>query len=196
MKNGHEDDFRWLIDMQSQSWYPNTQTRSGAYAAKLFVRHGTFFTQHLTKYALYQVEMLQGIPFPKAPLGRPAQEIGAEITLGGTESLVLTVNGSPIPWAIDPLKRYEVRFSNMCTNPTRRGPCDFFWWHPQEEKRNDFYHHRAPLMPSPSAKYGVVLASGQLALGTRDPIRGRHKIMNTNDAPCMGAGYGGGDGPY
>jgi hypothetical protein len=198
LKNGGPDDFRLLIDMQSRSWYPGTQTR-GVYAAKLFIRHGTFYTLEPTVHKLNQVVKLElpGLPsyIVKGDLGRPANVIGDAMNLAGTERALLKVNGREIPLPRDAQKTYEVRFSNMCTNTVPQGPCDFFWWHYQEEKRNDFHHHRDTLVLPPfSAKYSVVLAPGELPPKKRDPQRGRD-MANTNDAPCMGAGYGGGPGP-
>jgi hypothetical protein len=129
-----------------------------------------------------------------AALGKPANVVGDGIPLGATEHVLLKVNGQEKPLPNNG-KKYEVRFRNICSDNTPHGPCDFVWWDFREVKRNDFHHHRdALVLPAFSIKYSVILTPGQLPVGTRDPPRDRHK-ENTNDAPCMGAGYGGGGGP-
>lgn len=196
LKNGQADDFRWMIDMQSQFWYSGLHT-TGNYQAKLFIRNGTFFTKSPTKFELDQVIKIEKLGFPYARfarLGKPANIVGAEILPGETEQVLLRVDGQdqPVP---NNGKKYEIRFSNMCTNPTPDGPCDFFWWDYHEVKRNDFHHHRDALMlPGYVVKYSVALADGELPEETRDPPRNRH-MENTNDAPCMSAGYGDDNGP-
>ncbi len=81
---------------------------------------------------------------------------------------------------------------------TPGGPCSFKWDHFQEVMRNDFHYHRdALVLQGFAAKFSVALAERP----TPPPIAGRPKrmhdriIYNTAEAPCMGAGYGGGPGP-
>ncbi|HSS22240.1 MAG TPA: hypothetical protein VLL54_19370 [Pyrinomonadaceae bacterium] len=197
LKSGGTDDFRWLIDMQARPWYPGTQTR-GSYAARLFVRNGTFFTKSHTKYVLHQalkIELADISHVGTAVLGNPASVVGDEIVPGANEHVLLKVNGEDKPLPNNG-KKYEIRFRNICADNTAQGPCDFIWWDFLENKRNDFHHHRdALVLPQFSAKYSVVLAPGELPIGTRDPPGDRNKD-NTVDAPCQGAGYsGGGGGP-
>lgn len=95
-------------------------------------------------------------------------------------------------------KEYIVRLVNMCADPTPHGPCSFEWEHFQEVKRNDFHHHRdALVLRGSDAKYSVVLAERPtLARMSDKPKTGSDwHLFNTDAAPCMGAGYGGGNGP-
>jgi hypothetical protein len=189
-------DFRWTIDMQSDPWYPNSRTK-GNYSARMFVRNGTFFTQEHTRYNLDQaikVETL-GIAYLRtAELGKPAKVIADEIKLVDTEYVLLNVNGEAKELRQDGYK-YEVKFKNLC-DPTSGGDhCDFDWKHFQEVKRNDFHHHRDALdLPKFSLKYSVVIAPNEISAKSFRQSRDRRRVSN-DAAPCMGAGYGGGNGP-
>jgi hypothetical protein len=198
VKNGAADDFRWLTDMQAQSWYPGTQTR-GNYGVKLFVRNGTFFTKDPTVYKLKQVAKIEqlGVPYLTiAALNKPAEVVGCEIALAQNQTVSLKVNGQ------ERLRQdgtqYDVRFSNMCADMTPGGPCSFNWQHFQEGKRNDFHHHRdAVVLPGFATKLSVALAEVPTPARMRNmpKAKGDRHPFNTAEAPCMGAGYGGGPGP-
>ena len=188
LKNGGPQDFRWFIDMQSRPWYRGVVTKdSPGYGARLFVRQGTFFTTKRTKFLLDQVIKVEVGPvshFKRTELGQPGEVIGAAINLGRNQHVLLTGNGSDIRLPHDASKKYEIRFSHLCPH-TSGGPCHFDHRHFQEVKRNDFHHHRDALdLPGFSAKYTVVLAPGQ-----------KTRIDSNDAAPCMGAGYGSGNGP-
>ena len=198
LKDGSADDFRWMIDMQAQGWYPGTQTKD-VYAAKLFVRHGTFFTQTPTKYNLNQIRrpLFEQPIIPwwtEGPLGTPADIVGDEISLGANEKVSVKVNGhEAIRLPQIAAKKYEVLLTNVCfDDKPHNQKCAFDWWDWHEAKRNDFHHHRDALVVSDGTKYSVALVYGQLPVGTHDPEK---HLVSTFDAPCMGAGYGGGNGP-
>lgn len=190
LKNNSTEDLRWLIDMQSQSWYPGTVTQ-GNYSVRLFIRHGTFSTKVHTQFELNQAVATNLPAFPylvTGSLGKPANVIGDAISLGTGEKVLLRVNRGIVTIPQDPTKRYLVRFTNSC--PHDNPACEFCWSDPHEEKRNDFHHHRGTLVPKPfSLPYSVVLKPNQGQLPCRE------KMASTNEAPCMPAGYGDGNGP-
>jgi len=180
------DDFRWLIDMQAKSWYEGVPTK-GPYAAKLFVRNGTFFTKKRTRYNLDQVMKVEtlGLAYLRtAALTQPAEIIGCEINTGGNDAL-LKVNNQT--WKLTNGKSYEISFINKCDGSDPA--CCFLWSDFKEAKRNDFHHHRKALdLKAYHLRYSVVLAPPLLKRRTQC-------IFNSDEAPCMGAGYGGGPGP-
>lgn len=189
-----DEAFRWVIDMQSDPWYRGVGTKPG-YKAKLYVRNGTFFTRSLTRYELSQFDLGS---LSIAHLSKTADVVGCNFNLAAGQTVLLKVNGREFTFPERPGLKYEIRFSNLCTTGGRLGPCDFYWWSPVESLRNDFHHHRDALDLKPGdKKYSVILKPGVLPQGRRDPprFRDRLKILNTNDAPCMAAGYGGGNGP-
>jgi hypothetical protein len=187
-KAGRDDDFRWLIDLQSRPWYKGVLTsKQPEYAARLFVRQGTFFTKKRTKFLLDQVtrvEVGSVSHIKRADLGKPGEVIGGAVNLEANHKVLLNVNGSDVPLPYDASKKYEIRFSHLCPHHSAGDPCHFDPQHFQEVKRNDFHHHRDALdLPGFSEKYTVVVAPGQVSTESND------------SAPCMGAGYGGGNGP-
>lgn len=202
LKSHQPDDFRRMIDMQSESWYsdvPTKTTPNGIYAARLFIRHGTFFTLAPTALSLkkvFKVESavppISNIPVPiGGDLGKPAAHVGCDILLNGTEKVVLRVNGRVISLPEDgQTGRYEVAFSNTCYD-NQAQVCHFDWRNFRESLRNDFHHHRDILrLPGYAIRYAVILAEvpSLTVLGNEDKA-------NSADAPCMAAGYGGGNGP-
>ena len=201
LKNNRPDDFRWMIDMQALGWYPGVKTKD-VYAAKLYIRHGTFFTQTRTYYELIQAIKVEPETSPYLrflPLGKPADVVGDEIGLTGTDKLSLKIDGhEEISLPKNAGKKYEVVFSNICFDDKPHGVvCDFDWWDLHEARRNDFHHHRDALMLSGGPKVSVALVDGQLRPGEHNRGRPHLKshLLSTYDAPCMGAGYGGSHGP-
>lgn len=209
LKNKREDDFRRMIDMQSKSWYQGIATKTsqaGIYVARLFIRHGTFFTEQPTTLKLkkvIRVETTVPFPVPHVPvltggnLGKPAEHVGGDILLTGTDKVSLKVSNQGTTTELISLpnnagEHYEVEFSNICYQSAPHGPkCDFDWQNFKETLRNDFHHHRDILaLPGFSSEYTVIL--GECPPARR---RGDRDKANTVEAPCMGAGYGGGNGP-
>jgi hypothetical protein len=187
-KVGRDENFHRFIDMQSRPWYKGVSTKEKPeYAARLFVRQGTFFTKKRTKFLLHQVKKVESGStsyVKRAELGQPGEILGGAINLAPNQKVLLNVNGSNIPLPYDASKKYEIRFSHLCPH-NASGPCHFDPHHFEEGKRNDFHHHRDVLdLPDFSEKYTVVLAPDQ-----------KVNIESNDAAPCMGTGYGGGNGP-
>lgn len=192
-------DFRWALDLESTEFYPEIYPKNSnaVFTARLLVRHGTFYTVEKTHYALDRIT--RSFPFIDLPwetgwnrehLDHPAKIIGADITITANEYVSLVINDQEVvrlPRFADRI--YDVDFSNECkySNPQ----CRFKWDDWRESKRNDFHFHRDVVsLPVTRDRYGLVLTKNQIQKG------GKHEDdkQNTDEAPCMGGGWGGTNG--
>lgn len=186
LKDGSDYDFRWVLDLENDEFYPEHYGMKAAFQANLFVRHGVFYTKERTLHTLDKIsrELIETglkLGWNPQPLDRCAKDICAGIDLTANEKVSLVVNNQEVVrLPIKPNTKYEIKFSNECKIGDQ--PCPFTWNHWRESQRNDFYFHRELLkLPILRTKYGVVVTEGQ--------IHGKHEDV-TDEAPCMGAGFG------
>jgi hypothetical protein len=191
LKNGLEDDFRWMLDLQSQDFYPDVARSNDAFKVILTIKQGIFFTETRTMYNLDRVT--RPFPFIETPLqlgkdpqdlGHPADCSGAAIDLVANESLYLLANNQEVislPYQVD--VSYEIYVSHECFENDNVCPFDHKSW--RESKRNDFHYHRDGLALSTFRdRYSVALSPNQVI------DKGGKVKTSTDLAPCMGAGYG------
>lgn len=180
-KGGGARDFRWVIDLENEEFYPEVFEKKAVFKAILRVRHGVFFTKKRTKFLLDRVLALPIGFLNRSTLSHPADDIAVNIELAANEYVSLVINGSEViqlPRTAG--KRYEVRFTNQC-HKNDEEYCEFDFDDLLESNRNDFHFHRDALsLPLLTPRYGLVLGRGQ---GRRPPL--------SDEAPCMGAGFGG-----
>ena len=198
LKDDSDQDFRWVLDLDNEEFYPENfpKNQNAVFAAKLTVRHGTFYAYTRTEFLINRVtripldplELLPLSALPTLSLDHPADIVGAKIALTATEYLSIIVDGHEARLPIDAAKHYEVLFTNLCfeNNGDR---CGFDWSNRHESQRNDFHFHRDILtLPALRLRYSVALGETP---PEHDPPRIVFHLVNTPEAPCMGAGSGG-----
>jgi hypothetical protein len=87
--------------------------------------------------------------------------------------------------------KFEVHFLNGCD----QDECEWDYTSTNEKKRNDFHFMREVLdLPFGEKKYGLKIEV-KAPIGATADVCPYIKFRNTDEAPCMGAGYGGGGFP-
>jgi len=202
LKDGSDEDFRWMIDMRALGWYLGVDSNEvGPYSARLFVRQGKFFTYWRTKFKLVQslkVEPEAQNDFLRLQrLDTCANVIEDAIFMNPNDRIRLKINNVVTEWQPDQ-RRYKFIFANLCYDDiNQRNKCHFDWESREEAIRNDFHHHRQTLRVGGLPQLSVALQAGELGPGDHDdggPFIGA-LMVSTNEAPCMAAGYSGGNGP-
>jgi hypothetical protein len=169
LKSRNYDDFRWVLDLEGDEFYPRHPDMKSDFNAKLIVNQGTFFTERRTWYELAKIKRplieLPGQSLNGPTLNHPADIIGASIELEENEELSFIIDDREFVRL--PRKRgskYKIRFCYECTEGTE--PCHFVSDHWQESNRNDFYYLRKLLsLKLLEARYGVAIAPGQIHKG-------------------------------
>jgi hypothetical protein len=184
---GHRNDFWWLLDFEGIYGKKLDKEKS---KTKLTVKQGQFYTYQLTNSTYRGVDG----PFPQSgePLGHIPRVMAADIRLTSGHSVLLKINGNdvcrPLTWKSG--TRYEVYFSNECRKPNGAKCSD-----------SDFDLNFKVTKLSPEEEFKLKVdkeGDDDPPLGlciTDDYVKlrkGRKK--GTDRAPCMGVGFGQGDG--
>lgn len=192
--SGDPNDFRWLPDLDSADFYEEgLPVRPNQFRNWLHVKNATFYTYQVTDSTFNLVTPDGQIIHP---FGHVAKLMAASIEpTGANEHVILKVDGQTIPLLRSGNVKYQILFHNKCVNtcvPAR--PSDIY--SNIETKRNHFHHCRDVLdIPAGRLKIGLKI---EQKLGPTDPTglcdRLRSLITEepdaTDEAPCMGAGYG------
>ena len=174
---GDELDFRWLLDLEGPEFY-NKELKpknNRKFRAKLIVRHGTFYTYQRTNTTFKAV----GGPAP-GYLGHIAKVMAANIELQDGESVYLKINGrNVLPDPLTNRDQHEIYFLNE--RVTGSG--------------NDFKMAFDELDHSTSLAFSL----DSVVTGDDTPTTGLcHNLPSvkrvTDEAPCMGASFGSGNG--
>jgi len=185
-KYGHPRDFRWLLDLESDRIYKHKLHRDDTiYRTKLRVRNGTFFTYQTTNSQF----KLEGGPQPGS-VYHVAKVMAADIRLDESDRAVFKIDGTEIPHQLVGTSKYEVYFFNDCA--CRSSDC-------ASCQTSDFpMVFDAVALTAAEPQFRLVLEmpgkeaqTTGLCLTIPEHIISIH---NTDEAPCMGSGFGSGGG--
>jgi len=189
-------DFQWIIDFEARECYGNQplEVSLSTYKPQIKVSPAIFFTLKTTLGKFF-IRTADSSPMPGTganfnEFGPVAEYIAANIYLiPNSGSVTLTVDGES-----KSISKGQIHFFNDCDDQGR--PCE---WHPKEpdkRKRNDFYLHYAAITSLPELE--LRLHEEVTPDGPPDVICPSIRKRSNDNAPCAGAGYGGGGGfpPY
>lgn len=185
-KSGHLRDFRWLLDLEGPLMYDQKlERKDDVFSTKLRVRQGTFFTYQRTNSNFVLTRGTE-----KKEINHVAKVMAADIPLA-TGRASLTIDGAEVPYPLTAPAKYEIYFFNECECVDDQcGNC----------KTSDFgMIFDAVTLATSSDAYNLVVVP---PLGEEMQTEGLcqkipEKIItarNTDEAPCMGGGFGGGGG--
>lgn len=207
-------DFRWLIDLEE--WYPPRHDRRKHFKPLLHIQNGTFYTRMVTNAIFQRVDTNYKLSEQVGTIiGHVAHVMAVAIPLNSGQSVSIEQRdqdnkplGNPYPIEPAPGTVRELQFRSHCPKGHEDcpdpEPCRD---DKKEEKRNDFHFMRKVLdLPGGLPKYSIALA-----LNDHDPAPtpaicssvglterkdgdycGADEHRVTDEAPCAGAGYGGG----
>jgi hypothetical protein len=190
-------DFRWMPDLDNDDFYPlNHPKKKGKFHIKATVRHGTFYTYLKTNSTFTRVDPPDE-PVNHMDLYQVAEYMAAGIQPNDTENVSLKIddNTPPVVLINRPGSTYEITVFNNCyKDASGELECEFQPNDPSdEEERNHFHFMRKLLkLPGGQRRYGLKLKVRNDATnpGFCNPMRKRI----SDEAPCMGAGFGKTDG--
>lgn len=183
-------DFRWLVDFEHRDFYNRPlRLKPGFFRKRLRVLQGNFFTIAPT-CATFDII---GGPNPQGGIHLPIG-IGLSLELSGTECVDLkatlpgTVVHSLLPHHLcrQSGHKYAILFANLCRN-LAGNPCP----------DNDFHKNLDPLDIQHQEKFDLVLrhkCTVAPSAFTGPSVLGDKFKDNTDEAPCMGTGFGSGRG--
>jgi hypothetical protein len=172
----HENDFRWLLDLEGPEIYSNKnfrRTEDKGFNKKLHVRSGCFYT-----YLRTNSTFTSDVGSLNCPEFRIARIMACDIPLTGTESFVFKAGTKEI--AMHNPSRYEIYFMNNCSSncqPTGDFPMVFDAIEDEEQ----------------NYKFDLTLVKGRPGSPLGD-VCNPLIIEGSDEAPCMGAAFGAGFG--
>ena len=187
----HDNDFSWIVDLESQDWYGPNLDRNNVHDPRLIITNGLFYTLMKT-LSTFRRQTADGEE-PRH-LGNIAEYVGANIYLkpGGQVKLTLPKQPRPILLPQAANVSYEVHFMNICFKRGTRDACAFKPYHPNKVERNDFYMHSDGInLPPGKKELELVVAQGVRGDGPR--ICGGDTIAS-DESPCSAVGFGGPQG--
>jgi hypothetical protein len=193
--DGDPYDFRWLPDLDGEDFYPESYAKHGHFTRFLRVKNATFYTRMRTNSTFNLVTQPDNVTPNRLirHFGHVARYMAAAMPLPtGAQDVALQIDSQPaIPLPASSNVRYQILFENECDNCVN--PSGDILIGTDETKRNDFHYARkALMMPGARLNIGLKLRE-EHAPDDPDFCMGAHRV--TDPAPCMGAGYGGGNGP-
>ncbi|HEY5885195.1 MAG TPA: hypothetical protein VIT88_10940 [Pyrinomonadaceae bacterium] len=214
------NDFRWIVDFDSDYLYgkfftggqQSVEINSNVYKPAFSVPYGIFYTLHKTTNRFWVITE-NGLH--QSFLGPVADWTAANIYVEPNTSVTLRVNGSDYHVQAPG----EIYFLNICYgDPTYTTACESTPNHPIKEKRGDFFLNYKAFRRPNAAEYQLwrsprrtpapldldLRCFGQatriMPVHTQDKGHRKSRLlpMITDESPCSGAGYGGGNGipPY
>jgi hypothetical protein len=186
-KTGHDHDFRWLPDLDSADFYPEGYAKNKHFTAMLRVTSGTFYTRVKTNSTFKLVNADNNLELRS--FGHVAMYMALAIDVGGNDYVALEVNNeTPIKLCPESGVTYQIVFANICSN--NGAPCRRVLDSDDETQRNDFHFSRKVLkLPSDRIKYALRIDE-QAMVGAKSDFCPDEIARNTDEAPCMGSGYG------
>ncbi|HEY6232587.1 MAG TPA: hypothetical protein VIW64_15090 [Pyrinomonadaceae bacterium] len=182
--NGHQNDFWWLLDLDD-AYGKKLDKQMTAFKTKLTVSNGLFYTFQHTNSQFIGVDG----PFPHGgkSLGHMAKIMAADIPFEKDKSVTLKINGKDVfhPLKFKPGTRYEIYVSNECFDASGVTCAD-----------SDFDQNFEVTKLAHAERFQLKLDG---APGSDDPprhlcISKDYHVDNTDAAPCVGVGFGQGDG--
>ncbi len=181
---GDAQDFRWMPDLHGPDFYPEGYKLKNVYNNRLAIYDGTFYTWLKTNSKFRLADKNHGNAEIRK-YGYVAMYMAAAIdAVNNNDGLLEIDHGTniPLPWGAN--VRYQILLRNECMS------CSPEINNPNEERRNDFHFNRKVLnIPSGRMQYAMWI-DGKPEEGSElkfcPDIHGR----GSDEAPCMGSGYG------
>jgi hypothetical protein len=174
---GNDWDFRWLIDLHD--WCPNGKIKPGYFAPVLDVRHGTFFTLQKSNSTFKRVT-LSGTTQVDS-YGYQVRFFAADIAVANGQSVTIDTGAETKTLYPSAQRTYEVLITNLCSISS---VSDFHLlveaYAEPGDPLYDLYLDREGTEAEPN------FCTADLRSKLIKPVG--------DDAPCMGAGYGGAGG--
>lgn len=191
--DGDPNDFRWLPDLHSGDFYPEAYAlNDNHFQNSLYVHDGTFYTRVITNSTFKLVDKDKDNRVIRG-FGHVAMYMAAGIAAQSGDVVLLSIEGGPtVPFQWESGINYQIVLTNECYDGTDH--CHFQIDDPVEENRNDFHFNRKVLkVPGGRTKFALMIDESP---GTIPPLDFCYEVVHrlTDEAPCMGAGYGGGPG--
>jgi hypothetical protein len=180
LRQGDDKDFRWLLDLEGPDFHNGKfQRREDKFSTKLKVRQGTFYTYKHTGHYF----KCQGGTHPNQEVGYVPKVMAADITLHEGDCVSLLIDGREVlQYPLCQGADYEVYFFNECESN-----CD---------NNGDFPMTFDAVNIDPGEKFNLTSIGGAdngQAEGICIPVPLEASKL-TDEAPCMGGGFGGGGG--
>ena len=177
---GDELDFRWLIDLEGPDGFKKElkPKNHDKFSTKLFVRHGTFYTYQRTNATFKAMGgKLDGKYF-----GHVAKVMAANIgPLNNGESVYLRVDGRPV-------------VPNM-TKGTTGTQYEIYFLNDRQTGDDTDFDMVFDELGSFTDKFTLVRVGPPKEEKTKDLCQNLPLVTRaTDEAPCMGAGFGSGNG--
>jgi hypothetical protein len=179
-REGDDKDFQWLLDLEGPNFHNGKfDRREDKFSTKLKVKHGTFYTY---KHTGHYFKCVGGIHNNKE-VGYVPKVIGADISLGDADRVFFRIDGRDVlPYTLSNRADYQIYFFNEC-----EVNCDI---------HSDFDKTFDAVNTDPNETFTLAPIGGEdngPAEGLCIPVP-LEAAQFTDEAPCMGGGFGAGGG--
>ena len=179
----HDNDFRWVVNLEGESWYNQTLPRKNVHRPILKVTNGLFHTITKTKSTFRrQRPDGSGVRY----LGSLADYVGANIYLQSGGQVTLNFPGHVIQCPQAANVKYELHFESHCKRSGTAIDCEFRPYSTEKTERSDFYMHFDGIDLPSTSEYELIIAQG--ATGDTPPICGNRV---GDESPCAAVSYAG-----
>jgi hypothetical protein len=182
-------DFGWVLDFEDSPMHPGRVDLIAKFSPVLTVKHGTFYTHQLTRSRFNLVEV-GNTSVPPISLNQVPRLIGTAIEIPQGKHAVLKINGTIVPLPQKQDVHYELQFLNDCYESNGHH-CK--WDRPNDQSevvRNDFYMHYRMFKPKGDSKKCGVIVTEPITAARLDMCPKTNEKFGTDEAPCMGTGFG------
>lgn len=196
-------DFRWLPDLDGPDFYPDRYPKHNDHFKRwLNIKNATFYTRMRTNTKFNLVTQVDDLTKPNQlikPYGYVARYMAAAMPLpAGGQYVALQVDNLP-PIPLDPgadgKKQYQIVFVNECKSKNCKPELGDLDGNDERLRSDLHFARKAMKLPNGRVRIALKRTPGEVPADKPnfcdDDLSGR----NTDAAPCMGAGYGGGNGP-
>ena len=188
-KDLQPQDFRWLPDLDSDDFYPDNHEKvKDRFKHKIVVKHGTFYTEQRTRSTFERVDPPESQTQNKVDFYQVANYMAAGIVPNQNEDVSFQVDtNSWIVFTNKPGSTFEIHLLNHCYEDAHK-ECRFNPNDPLEKNRNHFHFMREMLkLPENPKIYGLKLKDKGYS---HSDFCQEQSSEGTDEAPCMGAGFG------